>query len=199
MSDPLFRGLRRGADLTAFLGVATLVVGLLACLAPLATGLAVTVVVGVLLFFAGVSQAFFAWKATDVGHVLLRFLFAALALVVGGLMVLDPGEGVLALTLLLGIWFLVDGAFTLLLGLQLRPRRGSGWYMLSGALSLLLSLLIWLDWPVSGSWAVGLLVGIRLILAGASMLAVGSAGGALADRLAHEATDESVDFPGRRA
>ena len=42
---------------------------------------------------------------------------------------------------------------------------------------------IWREWPVSGAWAIGMLVGIRLIFAGWSMVALGAVGEGIADEV----------------
>jgi len=47
--------------------------------------------------------------------------------------------------------------------------------LISGIVSLLLGILIWRQWPLSGVWAVGLLVGINIVLSGWSVIALGTA------------------------
>jgi uncharacterized membrane protein HdeD (DUF308 family) len=49
------------------------------------------------------------------------------------------------------------------------------WLLVSGAISLLLGLMIWNQWPVSGLWAVGILVGANLISTGVSLIVLASA------------------------
>jgi uncharacterized membrane protein HdeD (DUF308 family) len=44
--------------------------------------------------------------------------------------------------------------------------------LLSGVISVVLGLLIWRQWPVSGMWAVGVLVGVDLLTTGISMMAI---------------------------
>jgi uncharacterized membrane protein HdeD (DUF308 family) len=49
------------------------------------------------------------------------------------------------------------------------------WTLVSGIVSLLLGMLIWSQWPLSGVWAVGLLVGINILFSGWSLIALGAA------------------------
>ena len=42
--------------------------------------------------------------------------------------------------------------------------------------ALLLGAMIWKGWPVSGLWAVGILVGIKLVVGGMVMMAIESVG-----------------------
>ncbi len=44
--------------------------------------------------------------------------------------------------------------------------------MMSGALDLILGFLIWRLWPVSGLWAVGILVGVNLLSTGMALVAL---------------------------
>ena len=48
---------------------------------------------------------------------------------------------------------------------------------------VLLGLMIWRGWPVSGAWATGILLGVRLIFSGMTMLALGSVGRGVAEGL----------------
>lgn len=51
-----------------------------------------------------------------------------------------------------------------------RLRDNWGWLLVSGLLSLIAGVLIWIGWPSSAAWALGLLVGIELIFGGWSMI-----------------------------
>jgi uncharacterized membrane protein HdeD (DUF308 family) len=51
--------------------------------------------------------------------------------------------------------------------------EGWGWKLFNGILSLLLGILIMRHWPLSGAWAVGVLVGIHFLSSGWIMLFMG--------------------------
>ena len=59
--------------------------------------------------------------------------------------------------------------------LQNRELKAWGWLLFSGLLGIAVGLLIWLGWPSSATWALGLLVGIELIFAGWSLMLLGLA------------------------
>jgi len=86
-----------------------------------------------------------------------------------------PVFALLSLTILLAAYFFVAGIFEIVFAFQLKPEKGWGWMLTSGAMSLLLGIMIWRQWPVSGAWAIGILVGIKLLFAGMTMISVGSA------------------------
>ncbi len=55
--------------------------------------------------------------------------------------------------------------------------------LVGGIATLALAFMIGSDWPFSGAWAIGVLVGVRLLFAGWSMIALGSVGEAIADEV----------------
>jgi uncharacterized membrane protein HdeD (DUF308 family) len=97
------------------------------------------------------------------------------------------------ITLLLAIWFFIDGIWSLVSGFKWRPFEGWGWMVFSGVVSVILGVMIYQQFPVSATWLVGVLVGIRLVFAGWTMVAMGLVGEAIADdaELAAEAGESS--------
>jgi uncharacterized membrane protein HdeD (DUF308 family) len=166
---------QRSANWVIAFGVALILIGTLAILAPLATGVAIETMVGVLFILGGIAELVFATRAAAFGAGPLAGVSGALSLICGILMVLHPVLGLQFLTLLLAGYFLVDGIARLVLASRLRDVPGSGWMMFDGIVTIALGVLIFAQWPVSGSWAIGLLVGINLLLTGWAILAAGLA------------------------
>ena len=46
--------------------------------------------------------------------------------------------------------------------------------MFGGAISIVLGIMIWRQFPLSGVWAIGVLLGIKLLFGGMIMVAAGS-------------------------
>ncbi|MGV2829090.1 HdeD family acid-resistance protein [Myxosarcina sp. GI1(2024)] len=89
----------------------------------------------------------------------------------GIVLLVYPLEGVVTLTLVLAAFLLLEGVFELILAFQLRPNSSNWWWVLAdGIVTLVLGLLIWLEWPASAAWVIGLLLGISLISSGLSRL-----------------------------
>ena len=175
--DPLRREDRPqlSADTTMFIGVATIVLGGLALLAPLLTGIAVSVLVGVLLIGAGIMRAVFVRDAPTWPSRALALLLGLLSVLAGTLLVLDPVMGLMSLALLLAVYFLIDGVAELVEAVRLSPQPRWWTRLVSGGASVVLSALIWWGWPLTGAWAVGALVGIRLLFSGWATTLVGAA------------------------
>jgi uncharacterized membrane protein HdeD (DUF308 family) len=98
---------------------------------------------------------------------------AALALIAGAIMVIFPLEGALGLTFFLSAWFAANGIVLIAAAVRLRPAPGWGWVLADGVVSLILGLLIAVSLPSSAAWAVGLIVGVNLVVWGARALAAG--------------------------
>jgi uncharacterized membrane protein HdeD (DUF308 family) len=169
-------------------GVLTIVLGMLAMAAPLVSGLAVTTVVAILLIAAGIAQAIFAFKAGSFGQGALAFLFGLIAILGGAFIFARPLVGLASITMILAAYFFVDGFYGVVMSFRIRPMKGWGWMLIGSLASVLLGFMIMRQWPVSGAWAVGILVGVRLVLSGWSMIALGSVGEAAADDIEREAT-----------
>ncbi len=167
--------IKRHAGVGIAVGVLTVIAGVLAIMSPLVAGLSVAIAVGVLLIASGISRLFLAFKMGSFGHGLLMFLLGVLSIVVGGYMVARPGMALATLTLVLAAYLFVDGIFEIIWAFRLRPIKGWGWALFSGIAALVLGVMIWRQFPVSGMWAVGTLVGIHMIFGGSSLASVSSA------------------------
>jgi uncharacterized membrane protein HdeD (DUF308 family) len=97
-------------------------------------------------------------------------LNALLTFVAGLLLVVAPHGGTLTLTFLLAAWFFATGVVLLASWWQQRGLPGAVLAGFNGAVALVLGLLIVLDLPSSADWAIGLLVGINLVLWGVRAL-----------------------------
>ena len=167
-------GLKQNAGATVAIGVALTIFGILAIMAPLFTGAAVTILVGVLMIAAGITRGVFAFRAQSFGKGALAFLLGAIIAVGGVLLLARPLIGLASMTAVLAVFFFADGIMEAVYAFQLRPVKGWGWLLFSGIVSGLLGFLIMSQWPVSGAWAIGVLVGVRLIFTGWSVIALGS-------------------------
>jgi uncharacterized membrane protein HdeD (DUF308 family) len=153
-----------------WLGIALIVLGIAAILTPAAAGSAVVVVIGIILLGAGVAAAIRGLQAATAMEKVLGQVLGVVTALAGVAVLANPLCGLGLLTLLLAGYFLVDGACKVVVSFRFRPASGWTWLLVSGALSLVLGVLIWRQWPMSGLWAVGVLVGLNLISTGLAML-----------------------------
>jgi uncharacterized membrane protein HdeD (DUF308 family) len=151
------------------LGVVLILLGIAALPASALTTLISVLLLGWLLVIAGVVQAVHAFWARPWGGVFAHLVAGVLSFVVGLLFLTRPTFAELALTLLLVVLFVVVGLFLLNVALVWRFPAW-GWVVYDGVLSLVLGLVIWMTWPESALWVIGMLVGIDLLVKGWSCL-----------------------------
>jgi uncharacterized membrane protein HdeD (DUF308 family) len=171
---------KKNAGWLIVLGVVTVIAGFFALVMPWASGVGVALFVGLALVVGGVARLIGAFSAGSFGRGTLAFIGGALCLLAGVIMVARPGSGLAALTLMLGSYLIVDGIFGAVLAFQVRPEKGWGWMLFSAAMSGILGFLLLREWPLTGLWAIGTLVGVSLLFSGFSMISIGSSARKLA-------------------
>ena len=156
------------------LGGALIFVGLIALGSLWIASLATAVVIGALLVVGGVVEIVGAFWSRRWGGFFLHLLSGLLSLVVGGLFLRAPVDALLALTLLLACLLTVGGVFKIVAALSYRF-EGWGWPLANGIIDLILGAMIWLEWPASALWVIGLFVGISLVFRGFNWIGLGFA------------------------
>jgi uncharacterized membrane protein HdeD (DUF308 family) len=152
-------------------GIVMMVLGLLAVAEPNVATVAVGIFVGWLFFVGGIFRALSVWQSRRMPGFPWSMLTAALAIVLGLILILRPLAGVLTLTMVLVAFFIVEGVTSIIGAIQHRQHlRSWVWVLFSGIVDLLLAYLIWAGWPSSADWAIGLLVGINMIFLGLSLV-----------------------------
>lgn len=169
------------------LGILMIILGMVAIAMPKPATLAVQVALGWILVIGGIAEGIHAFMAQGWRGFLLELLSAILYLVVGVLLLVNPVAGALALTVVLAVFLIVEGIFKIIMAMRVRDHRGWGWLLASGILSAILGFMIWAEWPASGLWVIGLLVGIQLLFTGWSLVML-----ALAARAHRSATAAAV-------
>jgi len=152
-----------------------LIAGFLAVAAPFAAGLSVAMVVGVLLLISGATQVLLVFRAGSFGEGFMLVLLGVLSVIAGGYMVSQPLAALATLTLFLAGYFIASGILEVVAAFGARPESGWGMLLFGGIISLILGVMIWQQFPFSGAWAVGVLVGVKLIMAGWALIAIGGA------------------------
>ena len=155
------------------LGFILVLLGIAAIALPGAATLAVEQFIGWILVFGGIAQVIHSFATGNWSGVLLGILLGCLYLVAGGLLVFYPMEGALTLTLILAAFLIAEGIFKIMMGMRAQGVKGAGWLVFSGAMAILLGGLIWFKWPSDADWVIGLLVGIDVIFAGWTLVALG--------------------------
>ena len=147
-----------------------ILIGVLALALPVATSFAVARILAWVLVFDGVFQLFYAFKSEGVGRILWKVLVAVLYFVGGLYLLANPLLKMAGLTLMLAVFFIVEGMMDLSTYLFSAKTEGSHWLLVHSVVSVLLGVMIWRRWPVSSLWAVGILAGVSIFLSGFTRL-----------------------------
>jgi len=152
-----------------FAGIAMLVTGAAALIYDVSATTVSVVVFGWLLMLAGMTQIVHAFQVRSWSGFFLYLLDGIIRTAVGMMIVIYPGAGSEALTLLLSLYFIVGGMFKTF-GSIVLMFPSWGWSVASGLVSVALGVILAVQWPSSSVWFIGFAVGVDLILYGWALL-----------------------------
>ena len=152
-----------------FAGVAMLVTGTAALLYDVSATTVSVIAFGWLLMLAGITQIVHAFQVRSWSGFFLYLLDGIIRTAVGMMIVMYPGAGSEALTLLLSLYFIVGGTFKTFGSIMLMFPSW-GWSVASGLVSVALGVILAVQWPSSSVWFIGFAVGVDLILYGWALL-----------------------------
>jgi uncharacterized membrane protein HdeD (DUF308 family) len=124
---------------------------------------------GWILIITGIIQGISLIGLRSVPHFWLQLVSVVLSVIVGVLIIRHPAEGLLTITLLLIVFFMIEGISKVIFSLIIRPFPNWGWVLASGVVGILLALFLWASLPVTAVWLLGVLLGILLISEGAAL------------------------------
>jgi uncharacterized membrane protein HdeD (DUF308 family) len=155
-----------------FEGIVLVILGLAAIVVPLTASLAVTIFLGWMFLISGVAGLVMSFWARQMPGFWWSLISAVLGIAAGVILLAKPAQGLLTLTLVVGIYFLAEGVATIMYALQHRKELSErwSWMLFSGLMDILIAFLIISGFPGSAEWAIGLMVGINLVIGGSSLI-----------------------------
>ena len=153
-------------------GILLMVLGAAAIVLPNWATLTVTIFLGWLFFVSGIAGLITTFWLKGAPGFWWSLLSAVLAIVVGGLLIGWPVGGAISLTVALLIYFVAEGIFSIMFGLEhQRALSGRwGWLVFNGVIDLFLVGVIVVGLPNVAAWVPGLLVGIDLVYGGLALI-----------------------------
>jgi uncharacterized membrane protein HdeD (DUF308 family) len=152
-------------------GVLVLAMGCLAVLSAFLAGTLALFLVGLLLIACGVLEMLETYRAEDDAGRRSAYLSGALSILAGILLLAQPQLLLRGLTLFVAGSFLIDAISKTVAAVRKRAAGSPwGWMLAGGLVNGLLALVLVTRWPISGRAVVVILVGIRMLTAGWSML-----------------------------
>jgi membrane protein HdeD len=153
-------------------GVVLVLLGIGSMIAPAFAGSAVVYLIGGLLLLTGLVQLIAGWQTESWREKMVSLIPGGIATAGGIAVMAHPFYGLAALSLVLALFFVAEGAWKIIYSFSYRQVPGWIALLVSGMLDLILGVLIWRQWPVSGMWAVGILVGVNLLSTGTALISL---------------------------
>ncbi|WP_456408294.1 HdeD family acid-resistance protein [Thiolapillus sp.] len=96
----------------------------------------------------------------------LNILLAILYVVAGIWVMINPALASMLATAMIAGFLSALGVIRIMAAFDKKPDSGWGWLLAAGVMSLILALLIFLQWPISGLWVIGLFIAIEMLFHG---------------------------------
>jgi uncharacterized membrane protein HdeD (DUF308 family) len=153
-------------------GILLVVLGFAAMVVPVMASLAVTVFLGWMFLISGVAGLAMTFWARRSPGLWWSLISGLLGIAAGIVLLAKPAQGMLTLTFVVGAYFLAEGVASIMYALQHRKELSArwSWMLFSGAMDILIAFMIISGLPGSAEWALGLLVGINMIIGGSSLI-----------------------------
>jgi len=155
-------------------GIVLIVLGLIAIVVPPIATLAVEILFGWLFLVSGVVGLVTTFWMRHAPGFWWALLSAVLGIGAGIVLLAWPLSGVLSLTLVLIVFFAIEGVATFMYALEHKRELSGrwGWMLASGIVDLIVAGVIFAGLPGTAAWAIGILVGINMIFGGSALIAM---------------------------
>ena len=155
-------------------GVLAIIFGLIALFSPIATAVALAIVIGAYAIVNGVFDIIEAIRHRGSSSMVFRIVLGAVSILFGILVLVWPGISLAILVIMVGIWAIIIGIIQIVASVRHRavPHSGWVWGIIGGALSILFGILV-LIWPGTGLVSIIWIVGIWAIVWGITLIILG--------------------------
>jgi uncharacterized membrane protein HdeD (DUF308 family) len=150
------------------------VLGLVAIVIPPIATLAAEILFGWLFLISGIMGLVTTFYMRQAPGFWWSLVSAVLAIGAGIVLLAWPLSGVLSLTFILIVFFVVEGVASVMFALEHKRELSGQWgfMLLSGIVDLILAGIIFAGLPGTAAWALGLLVGINMLFGGSALIAM---------------------------
>jgi uncharacterized membrane protein HdeD (DUF308 family) len=157
--------------LVAAMGVASIVLGLLAMFYPGATIVTIGIFFAAWLFVSGAYEVVTSFtRDGDTGARVLHAIIGVLAVIVGFALLRTPFQSVEVFIFVLGIFWLIQGIMTFIAAFAVK--QGRNWRLFSGILGILAGIII-LVYPITSAVTLAFIGGIWLLILGVTQVIAG--------------------------
>ncbi|MBR8830504.1 MAG: hypothetical protein N5P05_003968 [Chroococcopsis gigantea SAG 12.99] len=158
----------KGMNNPLLMGILLIIIGIVGIVLPNFSTFVVETWVSLMLISAGAAKLVYSFQTRNEGGFIWKLVLSILYVATGIMLLLNPLNGILSLTLLLGSFLLAEGVFELFLAFRVRPQQNWTWVLGNGIITILLGAMIWFQWPFNAPWLLGTLVGASVLFTGIS-------------------------------
>lgn len=156
-----------------FSGILSIFVGFFAIGSPLLFSVVIAQLIGIFALVSGIIALFLAIFGKHQGHRVLEAVLGVIRIAAGIVLLRCVASSLAVITLIIAIFFVIEGVHALVGAIQMRAHKGWVWTLISGLAAIILGLMVWVRWPSDSAAVIGLLYGINSIFWGSSVLALG--------------------------
>jgi uncharacterized membrane protein HdeD (DUF308 family) len=156
-----------------FEGIFFILLGFCAFIIPQFFSVFVVIFLGWIIVIGGVTQISRVLLLPKIPGFGLWLGLGVLQLVVGFLLIADPIAGVLTLTMMMVLFFALEGVIKIYMALMIRPLPHWEYVLLSGITAVVLAIIMLTFWSEIPHWLLGLFLGINMIMLGVAMVKIG--------------------------
>jgi uncharacterized membrane protein HdeD (DUF308 family) len=153
-------------------GIFFIFLGLCAIVIPQVFTVATVIFLGWVLLFGGIVQVGRSFMFSSMPGFGWWLFMGILQIIVGYLFITRPVAGAVTLTMLLTVFFALEGIAKISIALMMRPLANWGLILFSGLTALIFALVILISWSESAQWLLGLFLGINMLFLGWSMVKI---------------------------
>jgi len=164
--------LRASSGGLLWLGLAMAALGIAAMAFPMLSTLVAALLVGWALLGSGALTFLGSFSIHGTAPFFGALLLSLLSIAAGVFLLFNPLAGAVALTLLVGVIFVLQGAFELFFAFEVRPHRGWIGMLISGLASFFLAIVIAAGWPEISAITLGILLGVNFLSTGVGYIVV---------------------------
>jgi uncharacterized membrane protein HdeD (DUF308 family) len=155
-------------------GALAIIFGLIAFFGPIATAIALAIVIGVFAIVTGIFDIIEAIRHRGSSSMVLRIVLGAISILFGIFVLVWPGISLGILVIIVGVWAIVTGILQVMSSVRHRADPDSGWVwgIIGGALTILFGVLV-LIWPGAGVVTIIWIIGIWAVVWGIALIVLG--------------------------
>lgn len=156
-----------------FSGLLSVLVGFMAMGSPYLFSAFIVQFLGAFALVSGCISLALAIFSKHVAHRVLDAVLSLIRIAAGIVLLRCVASSIAVITLILAIFFIIEGVAFIIGAIKLRAHAGWVWTLISGIAALFLGLMVYARWPSDSFGFLGLIFGINSLFWGISLLALG--------------------------